>query len=183
MKRLIIIFILLTNVGYGQDEFNSELIKRMNDLRTSIGVQKLSYNPLLDSLAQAWSQYILDSLDQYSMQEIVEMYTVDHGCLHVDFNKRILETNAIPNSRIEKFGKFKLYEPIIDENLIISENYVFNPETLIKKCYNGWLNSRGHFKNMIEEIYNACGFSYAYSSEKNRYAFLVVFAELKQPHK
>ena len=183
MKRLIILFILLTQLVSAQDRFNTELIHKMNDLRKTIGVQPLKYNPLLDSLAQAWSQYISDSLDQYTMQELVEMYKTDHGCLHVDMNKRILETNAIPNSGIEKFGKFKLYEPIVDENLIISENYVFNPETLISKCFNGWLHSKGHFMNMVEEIYNACGFSYAFNSEKNRYTFLVVFAELKQPHK
>jgi len=180
MKKLVIMFLLATNTLFSQDKFNTELIERMNELRASVGVGSLTYNPVLDSLAQAWSQYILDSLDKYTFQELSEIYKNNKSSLHVNVRNRTYETNNINNISIEKFGKYKLYEPIMDENLIITENYILNPETLINKCFNGWYSSKGHYKTMVEELYNSCGFAYAYNPKKKRYTFLVVFAEIKK---
>lgn len=180
MKKLVIIFLLATNTLFSQDKFNTELIERMNELRASVGVGSLTYNPVLDSLAQAWSQYILDSLDMYSIQEISEMHKNNPSSLHINVEKRKAQANNLNSIQIEKYGKFKMYEPVMSENLIVSENYVFNSKTVIEKCFNGWKNSKGHYRKMVEESFNSCGFSYTYNPEKKRYSFLVVFAEIKK---
>jgi uncharacterized protein YkwD len=178
MKKFLVVFFILTNSLFSQDQFNQELIEKMNNLRISVGVGVLKYNPVLDSLAKDWSQYILDSLNKYEASEILSNHQKNPHFLHIDAKERTNSTELIKNIKIERFGKYLSFEPMVDENLIFTENYIINPENVIEKLYNGWFNCRGHYKTMVREVYNSCGFNYAYDSSKRRYIFMVVFASV-----
>ena len=178
MKTMLLFYFSFTIPLFAQNQYNQELIERMNHLRISVGVGVLKYNPVLDSLAKDWSQYILDSLNKYEASDILSNHLKNPHFLHFNSKERTNSMELIENIQIERFGKYLSFEPMIGENLAFTENYVLNSDDVIDKFYNGWLDSRGHYKTMVREVYNSCGFNYAYDSCKRRYFLMVVFASV-----
>lgn len=146
---LIVLLFLLPASGFSQltsdqkELLRLELGKRINDLRTSLGLSALIFNDTLQKAAAFHSDYMAEN-DVLSHDEKKGKY-------------------AKPKDRVEAF-KGKDFE-IVGENVLFSTPQEFPLKkkdviALADEMFNTWKNSPGHYANMTEPeyVYGDLGF-------------------------
>lgn len=143
MKILLSIFLLLSGIHcYSQlspneiEFLRSEISKKVNELRNSVGVQTLEQNDTLKAAAELHSNYM-------ALKKI----------LSHDESK---STTATPKKRVIKC-KGKDFE-LVGENILQSKPQEFplnkkSIQVLADDMFLSWKNSPGHYANMIDPEY------------------------------
>lgn len=164
MKMFLIALFALSISAFAQDSNDVKFMEKINQLRRGKGLDALTYNKKLDSLAASWAKYIGDNLDKLSDKEIQEAHKKDMMWFHMDVELRMLFAKRVKG----------LNFVVMAENLALSSHAL--PEDYVDQSFALWMNSPPHYRAMINNDFTR--FGYAARSYKNgRVIYITVFCD------
>ena len=70
---------------FSQNNDNSEIISKINGLRTKKGISLLKYDGELYEISKEWGEYVFKNLNKYSDSEITSIHIKNRNSLHVNY--------------------------------------------------------------------------------------------------
>lgn len=164
MKTLIILLLVLALPVLAQDSNNIKILKKINELRMSKGLNTLKYDSSLHKIASKWSTYIIHELNVHSTDSILSKQKNNEMFMHINYKRRFKE--LLKRSDINMVG----------ENLHIIMDRDFD-EDFVEHSFDSWKKSPHHYDLMIEKENINVAFSYVYDKIKKRLLCILVMTE------
>ena len=164
MKTLIILLLVLALPVLAQDSNNIKILKKINELRISKGLNTLKYDSSLHKIASKWSTYIIHELNVHSTDSILSKQKHNEMFMHINYKRRFKE--LLKRSDINMVG----------ENLHIIMDRDFD-EDFVEHSFDSWKKSPHHYDLMIEKENTNVAFSYVYDKIKKRLLCILVMTE------
>lgn len=164
MKTLIILLLVLALPVLAQDSNNIKILKKINELRISKGLNTLKYDSSLHKIASKWSTYIIHELNVHSTDSILSKQKNNEMFMHINYKRRFKE--LLKRSDINMVG----------ENLHIIMDRDFD-EDFVEHSFDSWKKSPHHYDLMIEKENTNVAFSYVYDKIKKRLLCILVMTE------
>ncbi len=163
MKELIIFLFTVTSV-FAQDSNNVKIIKKINELRVSKGLDTLKYDESLFLVGKDWSKYILHKINNFSVNKLSSNHYKNPMFLHINYNSRFDQV-------LKRKDVFS-----IGENINLSLD-IEDTNNIIDHAFDCWKKSSNHYNLMVKKEQTNVAFSFSYSKKTKRMLCILVISE------
>lgn len=167
VTNILLALVFLSINAFSQDIDDIKFAKKINQLRSGLGLSELQWDATLDSVAQAWVNEMLEAFNEYTDAEIKSNYSNDMHFIHINFDQRVKSVRSVKQKMFE--GKF------ISEIAIMGIKDSFFDDTA-NDSFNGWMRSKPHYKAMIKDRVRSFGFAHFNDKKNGRSLYLCVFS-------
>ena len=166
MRFLSIIILLMGSFSlFSQNNDNSEIISKINGLRTKKGISLLKYDGELYEISKEWGEYVFKNLNKYSDSEITSIHIKNRNSLHIKYFSRLKK--SLKNKRFSE----------ISENIQYSTINGKFKEELHKQSFENWRSAIGNYEMMMRKDRTHCAYHYLYDAITKRLLCILLVAK------
>jgi len=166
MRVFSIIILLMGSLSlFAQNSDNSEIVSKINGLRTQKRISPLKYDAELYEICKEWGEYVFKNLNKYSDSEITSMHVKNRNSLHIQYFSRL--KNSLKNKRFSD----------ISENIQYSTINGKFKEELHKQSFENWRSAIGNYDMMMRKDRTHCAYHYLYDAKTKRLLCILLVAK------